>query len=214
MPSMFNFGSVYYFLVETMPQMEDITSISDGDSSEDEEQEIISIEDPFEESEGKVIKSSKKLRRGLQYVKSGYVRNVKDCLPDKVHFYKSQVRASMRERAYIVKAGISQISGTIFNCACDDACPQSTLQRCSHISALLLFLLLHKNLNGPLGKSATFRKEICVNLNNSRGIAPSYHVEVQCCFLHYEMVIACYLTSCMFFSLSLGYVELFVDFCH
>lgn len=139
-----------------MPDMEDIVQLSDDDfSSGDEEvEEVIAIGDPFEDGEYNEIRFSKKLRRGLQYVKSGFVTHMEDTLPDRIHVYKCVVRASMKEKAYSVKAAMSQVSGSIVRCSC--ACPQSALGRCSHISALLLSILLHKNLNGPAGKLFIF----------------------------------------------------------
>lgn len=148
-PHNFNFGSVYNYLVETMPQLEDSDDASSGD---EEEEELVELSDPFQDVECTAINHTKKLRRGLQYVKSAYVRNVQDTWPDKLHVYKAQVRASMLKQAYLVKVALSPLSGSIIRCSCDARCPQRTLGRCSHISALLLFILMHKNLNGPEGK--------------------------------------------------------------
>lgn len=136
-----------------MPQMENTEEGSNGESSGDEEvEEEIQISDPFEDAESKAIKISKKLRRGLVYVKSKYVRNVQDALTDNIHLYKGLVRASMNKKAYGVKVALSQISGSVLKCSCDITCPQKGLGRCSHVAALLLHILLHKNLNGPAGK--------------------------------------------------------------
>lgn len=161
-PTNFNFGSVFYYLVETMPQLEptdpNITECDDANpSTSDKENSVqITISDPFEDAECKEIRCSKKLRRGLQYVKSGFVRNVHDVLTDRVHLYKGQVRASMNAQAYLVKVAVSQVSGSIMKCVCDDKCPVRALGRCSHISAVLLYVLMHKNLNGPEGKQSVF----------------------------------------------------------
>ncbi|XP_034239125.1 uncharacterized protein LOC117644048 [Thrips palmi] len=150
MPSNFNFGSVFNYIVETMPQLPDPASntpLADSSDEEDIAENVVIINDPFEDAEQTEIKCSKKLRRGLQYVKSKYVRNVHDCLPDRLHCYKGQVRASMSKVAYHVKVAIFQVSGSVVKASCH--CGAHTMQRCSHISALLLYLLLHKNLNGP-----------------------------------------------------------------
>ncbi|XP_026294174.1 uncharacterized protein LOC113218164 [Frankliniella occidentalis] len=161
MPASFNFGSIFHYLEETMPQLGDILRQTEDRESDREsgdeacdivEEEIVVLQDPFEDDEKAEIKCSKKLRRGLLYVKSGHVRNIQDNLPGRIHLYKAQVRASMREKAYMVKVALSQVSGSIVKCICDQACPQRALGRCSHISALLFSLLIHKNLNGPGGK--------------------------------------------------------------
>lgn len=135
-----------------MPSMEAIVDMPDDISSDEEveeaEEEMIS--DPFENAECNEINRHKKLRRGLQYVKSNYVGEIMDVLPDRIHVYKGHVRASMNAIAYLVQVGMAQISGNIIRCTCE--CPQRTLGRCSHVSALLLSILLHKHLNGPGGK--------------------------------------------------------------
>ncbi|KAK3917994.1 Serine carboxypeptidase 1 [Frankliniella fusca] len=120
-PQSYNFGSVYYYLVESMPQYQDPSMINSGEESvseeEDEENvEVIELGDIFEDLDNKAVMSSKKIRRGLQFLKSGYVRGMKDCLPDRFHFFKGHIRASMEKKAYWVKAAISQISGNILRC--------------------------------------------------------------------------------------------------
>ena len=61
-----------------MPQLEDFVQLSDDDvsSGDEEDVEVIEVSDPFDQAECKEIRMSKKLRRGLQYVKSGYVGHV------------------------------------------------------------------------------------------------------------------------------------------
>lgn len=135
-----------------MPILQDTAQSEEASSGEKEEEDIVTISDPFLDAECKEIKFCKKLRRGLQYLKSGYVRNVQDSLPDRAHLYRASVRASMVDKAYTVKVALSQVSGSVIKCCCDVSCPQKSLGRCSHISALLLFILLHKNLEGPEGK--------------------------------------------------------------
>lgn len=135
-----------------MPVMEGTVFSDDASSGDEEEEETVKISDPFLDAECQAIKLSKKLRRGLQYVKSNYVQKVQDTLPDRVHVYQGSVKASMREKIYNVKVALSQVSGSVIRCTCDIICPQKSLGRCSHISALLLYILLFKNLNGPQGK--------------------------------------------------------------
>ncbi|KAE8749229.1 hypothetical protein FOCC_FOCC004137, partial [Frankliniella occidentalis] len=120
-PQSYNFGSVYYYLVESMPQYQDPSIINSGEESvseEDDEEnvEVIELGDIFEDLDNKAVMSSKKIRRGLQFLKSGYVRGMKDCLPDRFHFFMGHIRASMEKKAYWVKAAISQISGNILRC--------------------------------------------------------------------------------------------------
>lgn len=130
-----------------MPSLEDAC-----DSSGDEEEpQITVVSDPFESYENEEIRNSKKMRRGLLYVKSKYVGDMKDCLKDRVHYFQGKVRASMNLEAYTVYVAISQTSGMVLSCKCV-SCPVRALCRCSHISAVLLQILLHVKLNGPGGE--------------------------------------------------------------
>ncbi|KAE8748062.1 hypothetical protein FOCC_FOCC005257 [Frankliniella occidentalis] len=152
-PLSFNFGQIYNYLVETMPEYHELgdpSAISES-SGEDDDDVVDSIADPLDSIESECRQRNKKVRRGLQYVKSGNIRKVQDCREGKYYFIKAQVRASMELKAYNVMVAISQISGSVWKCICDDACPQSTLGRCSHISALLLYLWSHIRLNGHAG---------------------------------------------------------------
>ena len=90
-PFNFNFGSVFHYLIGSMPHLTCASSDEHeeaNDSSGNEQHRIqISISDPFQDVEFNAIKQSKKLRRGLglQYVESGFLRNVQDTLSDRVH---------------------------------------------------------------------------------------------------------------------------------
>ena len=151
-PNNFTFGSIFHYLVETMPQYvgEDCSEASDSGSSEEEVEEVVQIGDPFESYEGKEILGNKKLRRGLQYLKSDFVLEVQDCYPHRYHFYRARVRASMKKKFHWVHVALSQISGSVIKCTC--LCAQRALGRCSHVSAVLLFILRHARLNGLSGK--------------------------------------------------------------
>lgn len=138
-----------------MPEYQEFPSSesSDVSSGDDEVVETICLQDPFDVEESKCIQNNKKVRRGLQYLKSGYIRKVQDCREERYYFAKAQVRASMDCKAYNVMVAISIMSGSVWKAVCDDACPQSALGRCSHVSALLLFLWSHIRLNGYGGMS-------------------------------------------------------------
>ncbi|KAK3931102.1 Alkaline nuclease, partial [Frankliniella fusca] len=154
-PLSFNFGQIYNYLVETMPEYHELGDLSAISDSSGEDDVVESIADPLDDIESECRQRNKKVRRGLQYVKSGNIRKVEDCREGKYYFIKAQVRASMELKAYNVMVAISQISGSVWKCICDDACPQSTLGRCSHVSALLLYLWSHIRLNGHAGITCT-----------------------------------------------------------
>ena len=135
-----------------MPQYDSLLLDSPDEDSGEEEDVVTTISDPFESEDWHAIRKSKKLRRGMEYVKSGYVVAVEYCFPDRFHVYKGHVRASMDKEAYWVKVALSPISGGVIKCVCGDKCAESALGRCSHVSALLLYILIHKQINGCGGK--------------------------------------------------------------
>lgn len=137
------------------------------DSSGDEEDiQTVVASDPFENYENDEIRNSKKMRRGLLYVKSDFVGNMQDCIHERVHFFKAQVRASMNMTVYSVQVAISQTSGMVLRCECDELCAARALGRCSHVSAVLLQILLHVKLNGPGGEC--FVSEYCLHLRSCK----------------------------------------------
>lgn len=151
-PRNFNFGSVYYYLVESAPIYAGEDQSESESSGDEEEIEVIKIRDPFEDHENDNMLRSKKLRRGLMYYKSNFIRDCKDTLEGQVHHFKGHVRASMNMDAYWVHVAVSQVSGSIIFCRCDKNC-SLTLGRCSHVGAMLLYILGHTRLNGYDGKS-------------------------------------------------------------
>lgn len=151
-PRMFNYGNIYHHLVESMPlywneDEVEMDSEDESDSIEDESSDV--QEDPFDE-EYSTVNETKKLRRGLQFLKSKYVRKVQDTYVGRCYFVKAQVRASMECEAYKVKVAISTTSGNISICTC--TCKQQSLGRCSHVSAVLLHIWRHVRLHGYGGK--------------------------------------------------------------
>lgn len=154
-PINFNFGSVFHYMIETMPNYKSSTDLDSdssdsSDSSDEEEEQVIKIRDPFLDGESQEIRRSKKLRRGLLFVKSKFVTGVQDCLQGQLHYYKGHIRASMEKTAYWVHVALSHVSGSVIKCTCD--CVQRALGRCSHVCALLLQILLHVRLNGYGGE--------------------------------------------------------------
>lgn len=150
LPKNYNFGSMYHYLVETMPTYNGDVH-SDSDSGEEEEEVTVTITDPFDNSETDEMLRCKKLRRGLTYYKSKFIRACTDTVKEGIHFVKGHVRASMNKQAYWVHVAISQVSGRIIYCSCDSTCVQRSLGRCSHVGAMLLFILGHTRLNGYEG---------------------------------------------------------------
>lgn len=129
-----------------------VVSDSEGDSDEEEDVTLVEVVmDPFaDRAVSEEVLKYKKIRRGLMYVKSGFVIGMKDCHPDLYLLYKAHVRASMDQKAYWVHVALSQMSGRVVKCTCE--CCQRSLGRCSHIAGVLLSILAHVRVNGYGGK--------------------------------------------------------------
>ncbi|XP_034232766.1 ubiquitin carboxyl-terminal hydrolase 36-like [Thrips palmi] len=148
-PQSFNFGSIFHYLLESRPMLQ--CSSSSSDESADEALEIVHIvqmKDPFTDPKCKEMLRVKVLRRGLQYVKSGWVKGLQDCSDGRYYYVKAHVRASMEPEAYWVYITISTITGGVCQATCGYPCPATANGRCSHVSAALLQILAHIHLNG------------------------------------------------------------------
>ena len=89
----------------------------------------------------------KPMRRGQLFVDSGHVKNVSDILNNDCYFIRAEVLPSMRnDPPKHVHVCLSCKSGSVLDASCD--CKASALGRCSHVSALLLFLDGHVKQHG------------------------------------------------------------------
>lgn len=137
---------MFHYLIESRATLQcDESSYED---SEDEEITDVYINDPFDNHKCKQFMRSKVLRRGLQYVKSGWIKGLQDCDSDRYYYVKAHVRASMDAHAYWVYITISKITGGVCQATCGYPCPATANGRCSHVSASLLQILAHVHLNG------------------------------------------------------------------
>lgn len=126
-PSNFNYGHIYHYLLESVKLLGEDGSYEDTDLSH---------------------MTSKPLTKGEQYVKSGNVHSLMDTIKTGTghYFLKGKVDASMRKEQRNVHVTISNLSGAILDASC--TCPASSLGRCNHVAALLLFLDKHCKENG------------------------------------------------------------------
>ena len=123
-PTLFNQGHIFHYLVESVRFTGN--SDSEGDSS---------------------ATTVKPMRRGQQFVDSGHVKNVSDTLNNDCYYVRAEVLPSMRsDPAKHVYVCLSCKSGSVLDASCD--CKASALGRCSHVSALLLFLDGHVKEHG------------------------------------------------------------------
>ncbi|KAK7485983.1 hypothetical protein BaRGS_00022735, partial [Batillaria attramentaria] len=112
-PKYFNNGHIYHYIVES-------ACVNGQASSPDEIMDV---------------KTSKPLRRGLDFFKSGHIQDMKDCRRGNFYFCKSTVRASFENKAYDVLVTIDSNTGVVKDGSCD--CKASAMGKCSHISGLL-----------------------------------------------------------------------------
>ena len=117
-PTPFNHGHIFHYLVESIRFTGRSDSDSEGDSS---------------------YKTVQPMRRWQQFVDSGHVKNVSDTMNNDCYFIRAEVLPSMKnDPPKHVHVCLSCKSGSVLHASCD--CKASALGRCSHVSALLLFL--------------------------------------------------------------------------
>ena len=120
-PKMFNEGHIYHHLVESLQ----------GGSVEDDS-------DHNESANAHTLDShtSKPLRRGDQFFRSGHVTCMRDNRTNKYYYVKAKVLASMKQVLYNVQVTLSVDSGFVVEASCE--CKSSALGRCSHVGAVLV----------------------------------------------------------------------------
>ncbi|KAF5270036.1 hypothetical protein FQR65_LT05835 [Abscondita terminalis] len=130
-PKYFNKGHVYSYLV--------------GNNFETEEFEITINETGITE---------KPFKRGAQFVGSDYIFDIFDASDNNKYLLKAKCFSSFRKKiSYLVTITLNQFSGAVIGGQCE--CKQSSLGKCSHVSALLLFLVKFTDENGYEGVTST-----------------------------------------------------------
>ncbi|KAK3928981.1 Ubiquitin carboxyl-terminal hydrolase 36 [Frankliniella fusca] len=147
-PSMFNYGHIYFYTVESRPTLQTEESDTDSGCEEDQEDQPEAA-DPLEQ-ENFSLNEVQVLRKGLRFLKSKFVRGLEDVKDARCYYVRGHVRASMKLEAHTVSVALSLRSGNVQLCECD--CIQRSLGRCSHVCAVLLHIWSHIKLNGYGGK--------------------------------------------------------------
>ena len=127
LPANFNYGHVYFYLVECAAKASNTADCSDSD------------EDNLYNNCDTV--TAKPLKKGRDLLRSGFAENVQDNFDEiKYEFYvHAHVQHSMKNMLPLnVNVVISDISGYVKVAMCD--CKVSALGRCAHVAALLLKL--------------------------------------------------------------------------
>ena len=155
-PSMFNYGHIYYYLVES------VDGIYSSDESEEDTTEL-----PSEDTA-----TAKPLRKGGLLKTSEFIEHVQDGLSESGNYLlRAHVHHSMK-RLLPLKVGvlISGASGSILTCEC--TCRVSEVKRCAHIAALLLFLDDHVKEHGYIVTSPSTSKPCDWNKGKKRDKNP------------------------------------------
>ena len=122
-PEHFNMGNIHHHIVESV---QFVGSVSHIDSGDDED-----IED---------LHTSKPMKKGKIYFKSGHVQNMKDCQKKDHYFVKAKVMASYKvDVFYDTTVTLSSQSGFVKDASCN--CVASGMGRCNHVAALLFAIL-------------------------------------------------------------------------
>ena len=127
LPANFNYGHVYFYLVESAAKASNIPDSSDSD------------EDNLYANCNTV--TAKPLKKGRNLLTSGFVENVQDNFDEIKHEFwvRAHVYHSMKNKLPLnVNVVISDISGYVKVAMCD--CKASALGRCAHVAGLLLKL--------------------------------------------------------------------------
>ena len=128
---MFNYGHVYHYLVESISNL----FVSQSD---DDEAEGIDCQDTV---------TAKPLKKGRGLVKSGFVENIQDNNIGDLYFLRGHVHHSMKnDLPLTVNVSVSDVSGYIKTASCN--CKASSINRCAHVTALLLHLSDYVSANG------------------------------------------------------------------
>ena len=161
-PVLFNYGHIYYYALESIK-----TVVTESGHQDDEDEEGL----------GHV--TAKPLKNGRKYVDSGFVHDMMDTETEEHYFLKAHVWPSMRnELPHNVLIILSVSSGAVIHASCDP-CKVSTLERCSHVVAVLFSLLDHVNGQGPTISTPCTSKECSWNKGKKRDKNPERLSEIK-----------------------------------
>ena len=128
-PNNFNYGHLYFYMVESIATAANIAD----DHSSDSDDDLYNTCDTV---------TSKPMKKGRSLVKSGYVVNIQDNFSEikQEYYIRSHVDHSMKRKEDSLNVGVivSNVSGYVKFAECD--CKASAIGRCCHIAALLLKL--------------------------------------------------------------------------
>lgn len=130
LPANFNYGHVYFYLVESISTAAGVPDDSDDPDDDNLYDNCDTV-------------TAKPLRKGRNLLNSeGYIENIHDNYNQakEEYYIRAHVHDSMKGSEYPLNVALtfSNVSGSIKSGTCD--CKASALSRCAHVSALLLYL--------------------------------------------------------------------------
>ncbi|KAK3909669.1 Putative ubiquitin carboxyl-terminal hydrolase 50 [Frankliniella fusca] len=117
--------------------------------ADENEEEIVDFSQPSQE-ERKNIFVHGTLKRANNFIDSGRVLGISDCIRNEHYFVKADVGASFMDVVYKISIMISKRSGNV--CFAECSCKARALGRCCHIMAVLLLIGRHVESQGHEGK--------------------------------------------------------------
>ena len=150
-PSLFNYGHVHYYALESIQIIDDTQDIEDGLGH----------------------MTDKPLKNGRKYVDSGFVHDLMDTIDGDHYFVRAHVWPSMRtELPHNVVVVISLNSGAVLHASCEP-CRASSLGRCSHVVAVLFSVLNYVQNHGPVLTQPCTSQECSWNKGKKRNKNPT-----------------------------------------
>ena len=147
--SLFNYGHVYHYTLESLPVVEENIS-----NTEDEE-------NPQEKGLGHI--TDKPFTVSGNYIDSGFVHDLSDNKTNEHYFVRANVWPSMQsDFPHNVNIILSRKHGAVIHPSCSP-CKTSELGRCSHVVAILLTLVDHVNNHGAKTTTPCTSKECTWN---------------------------------------------------
>lgn len=152
-PSLFNYGHVHFYALESIQNNDDTQDIED-------------IEDGLRHM------TDKPLKNGRKYVNSCFVHDLMDMIDGDRYFVRAHVWPSMRtELPHNLVVDISLNSGAVLHASCEP-CHASSLGCCSHVVAVLFSALDYVQNHEPVLTQPCTSQECSWNKGKKRNKNP------------------------------------------
>ncbi len=123
--------------------------VQSGNGHEFEEEVEVDFSQPTQKDRKNIFVDGT-LKRANNFIDSGRVLGITDCIRNLHYFVKADVQASYVNTTYKVSVMIAKLSGHV--CFAECTCKARSLGRCCHIMAVLLLIGRHVAAQGHEGK--------------------------------------------------------------